>query len=50
MEDISSPGGHRFSGIAKNVGVWSVKGPFMVVFLPFEWVAIRIACSIGCDL
>lgn len=50
LELENSPGGHRFSGIAKNVGVWSVKGPFMVVFLPFEWVAIGIACSIGCDL
>ena len=50
LELENSPGGHRFSGIAKNVGVWSVKGPFMVVFLPFEWVAIGIACSIGCRL
>jgi hypothetical protein len=50
LELESSAGGHRFSGIAKNVGVWSVKVPFEVVFIPFQFVALGIACSIGCDL
>lgn len=50
LELENSPGDHRFSGVAKNAGIWSVKGPFMVVFLPFEWVAVGIACSTGCDL
>jgi hypothetical protein len=50
LELENSPGGHRFNGIAKSMVVWSVKGPFEVVFLPFEWVAILIACSTGCDL
>jgi hypothetical protein len=40
----------RFSGIAKNLVVWSVKGPYMVVVLPIEYVVLLIACTRGCDL
>jgi hypothetical protein len=50
LELENSPGGHRFKGIAKSVVVRSVKGPFEVVFIPFQFVALGIACSIGCDL
>lgn len=50
LELDSSPVNHRFSGIAKNVVVWSVKGPYTVVVFPFEFVLLMIACSMGCDL
>lgn len=51
LELESSPGGGaRFSGIAKNLVVWSVKGPYMVVVLPPEYALLLIACSTGCDL
>ena len=47
LELESSPGGHRFSEIAKNLAVWSVKGPYMVVVLPMEYVVLLIACRQG---
>jgi hypothetical protein len=47
LELESSPGGHRFSEIAKNLVVWSVKGPYMVVVLPMECVVLLIACMQG---
>lgn len=51
LELESSPGGGaRFSGIAKNLVVWAVKGPYMVVVLPIEYALLLIACSTGCDL
>lgn len=51
LELESSPrGGARFSGIAKNLVVWSVKGPYMAVALPIEYALLLIACSTGCDL
>lgn len=50
LELDSFPVDHRFSGIAKNVVIWSVKGPFVVVFYPIEFVLLMIACSMGCDL
>jgi len=51
LELESSPrGGARFSGIAKNLVVWAVKGPYMVVVLPIEYALLMIACATGCDL
>jgi hypothetical protein len=53
LELDSSPEGHRFSGIAKNLVVWSVKGPFEVVVFTgsiIEYPILVIACSRGCDL
>jgi hypothetical protein len=52
LELESSPGGRRLSGIARNLFLWSVKGPCLLVLLPYEGVLIAIACSsrTGCDL
>ncbi len=51
LELESSPGsGHRFSGIAKNLVVWPVKGPFMVGEEVLLLVLLPIYCSKGCDL
>lgn len=50
LELENSPGGHRFSGIAKNLIVWPVKGVKIVVLIP-EYVLLGIVCSTsGCDL
>lgn len=46
-----SPRRHaRLHSIPKNLIAWPPKVAFMVVFLPFEFVALGIACSMGCDL
>ncbi len=46
-----SPRRHpRLNSIPKNMVVWPPKVAFLVVFLPFEYVALGIACSTGCDL
>lgn len=46
-----SPRRHaRLNSIPKNLIVWPPKVAFMAVFLPFEFVALGIACSMGCDL
>ncbi len=52
LELESSPrGGAQFSGIAKDLVVWSVKGPFFVVVYPPEMVLLAIFCgTTGCDL
>ncbi len=52
LELESSPRDHpRFRGMAKNLAVWSVKGPFVVVVYPVEDILLTIACSTGgCDL
>jgi hypothetical protein len=52
LELESAPrGGARFSGITKNLVVWSVKGPYMAVVFPPEYVLLAIFCSTkGCDL
>jgi hypothetical protein len=50
LELESSPRGRaRFSGMAKNLVVWFVKGVEIVVLIP-EYVLLGIACSTGCDL
>ncbi|MGO8933587.1 MAG: hypothetical protein ACLPLZ_04400 [Terracidiphilus sp.] len=46
-----SPRRHaRLNSIPKSLIVWPPKVAFMAVFLPFEFVALGIACSMGCDL
>jgi hypothetical protein len=52
LELESAPrGGAQFSGTAKNLVVWSVKGPYMAVVFPPEYVLLAIFCSTtGCDL
>lgn len=54
LELVSAPEGHRFSGIAKNLVVWSAKGPFtavVVALLPIWCIAVLIVCSTTeCDL
>lgn len=46
-----SPRRHaRLNSIPKNMIIWPPKVAFLVVFLPFEYVALGIACSMGCDL
>ena len=51
LELESSPrSGAQFSAIAKNLVVWSVKWPFLVVVTPPEYVLLAILCSRGCDL
>ncbi|MGA2906063.1 MAG: hypothetical protein ABSE36_00020 [Terracidiphilus sp.] len=51
LELESSPRKHaRSNAIAKNLAVWSVKGPYMVTVVPIEYALLIVACSIGCDL
>ena len=51
LELESSLGGRsRFSSATKNLAVWSVKGPFLVVALPVEYTLLLIFCSTGCDM
>jgi len=50
MESSPRRGG-RFNRIAKNLVVWSVKGPFRVVVVPYEYIVLGIGCSLApCDL
>jgi len=52
LELESSPRhGARFTLAAKNLVVWSVKGPFLAVVMPLEYTVLMIGCSITpCDL
>lgn len=51
LELDSSPEGHQFRRFAKDLFVWSVKGPYMVLLLPIGYAALVIICSTTpCDL